>query len=59
MKVPKVLVATCTYEGKHYAFKRWWKSIQNLSYPVHEILIVDNTADNGNYSRKLKRIVLV
>lgn len=56
MKIPKVIVATCTYEGKHYAFKKWWKGVQSLTYPIKEILIVDNTADNGNYARKLRRL---
>lgn len=55
-KVPKIIVATCTYEGKHYAFDKWWKAVQKLTYPVKEVLIVDNTNDNGNYTRKLRRI---
>ena len=54
---PSVCVATCTYSGKHYAFKEWWKAITELTYSnIKEILIVDNTADNGNYARKLRRL---
>lgn len=55
-KYPKVLVATCTYKGKHYAFKKWWNSIKNLTYPVSQILIVDNSDDSGNYASKLRRL---
>jgi len=56
MKNSSVIVATCTYEGKHYAFKKWWDSIQKLTYPINQVLIVDNTKDNGNYARKLRRL---
>jgi hypothetical protein len=56
MKLPKVLVATTTYEGKHYAFHKWWKSIMGLRYPNFQIMIVDNTKDNGNYCNKLRRL---
>jgi len=55
-KMPTVIVATTSYEGKHYAFERWWKAVQEFSYPNLVYLIVDNTADDGNYARKLRRI---
>jgi hypothetical protein len=56
MSNPRVLVATTTYSGKHYAFKKWWKGVQDFTYPVSEFLIVDNTDDEGQYARKLRRI---
>jgi len=56
-KIPKILVATTIYDKKHYAFPKWWKAVKELSYPSYGVLIVDNTADNGNYARKLRRII--
>lgn len=56
-KIPRVLLAAPTYSGKHYAFKKWWGTVKELTYPSLDVLIVDNTDDNGEYARKLRRIV--
>lgn len=53
-KLPKVLVATCTYEGKHYTFMEWWKRICELQYPAYDILIVDNSKGDDYYFKLIR-----
>lgn len=55
MELPKVLVATPTYSGKHYIFPRWYHNVtKNLTYPNYDWIIVDNTKSQS-YITKLRR----
>jgi len=53
MEQPKVLVACPTYEGKDYCVDEWINHIKNLKYNNYNILLVDNTADNGDHAKWL------
>lgn len=46
-KVPKVLIACPTYVGKNYALEEWVKAINGLNYKNYDVLMVDNTNDQG------------
>lgn len=54
MKLPKVLLGVCTYEGKDYIWKPFKEHLEKLSYPNLDVMIVDNSKGNS-YVRKLKR----
>jgi hypothetical protein len=53
MEQPKVLVACPTYKGKDYCVDEWINHIKKLSYHNYNILLVDNTADNGDHAKWL------
>jgi len=53
MKQPKVLVACPTYKGKDYCVDEWVDHIKNLKYTNYDILLVDNTADEGEHAKWL------
>jgi cellulose synthase/poly-beta-1,6-N-acetylglucosamine synthase-like glycosyltransferase len=53
MKQPKVLVACPTYKGKDYCVDEWVNHIKNLKYTNYDILVVDNTADEGEHAKWL------
>ena len=53
MKQPKVLVGCPTYKGKDYCVDEWLNYIKNLKYTNYDILIVDNTADDGTHAKWL------
>tara|TARA_Y100000034_G_scaffold122269_1_gene167502 strand:+ start:205 stop:1020 length:816 start_codon:yes stop_codon:yes gene_type:complete len=53
MEQPKVLVACPTYEGKDYCVDEWISHIKDLKYTNYNILLVDNTADNGDHAKWL------
>jgi hypothetical protein len=52
--IPKVLLACPTYEGKNYAIHEWMDSVKNLNYVDYDILIVDNTNDNGKNAQWIR-----
>lgn len=54
MTLPKVLVGIVTYEGKSYVDGLFYDNILKLSYPNHDVMIVDNSATK-KYSSKLKK----
>lgn len=54
MALPKVLVATETYEKYDYVFPTFYHKIKNLTYPNYDFMVVDNSA-TLDYYRKLKR----
>jgi GT2 family glycosyltransferase len=52
---PKVLLASPTYYGKDYCFEPWIKNVKSFTYNNFDILLVDNSSDNGKYSNKLSK----
>ena len=52
MKYPKVLLAAPINISKEYCLYEWLESIQKLTYPDYEILLVDNSA-NKAFSEKI------
>jgi len=53
--MPRILIGTPTHICKDYAMKRWMKSVGELSYPVEELFLVDNSP-GLEYSEYLKTI---
>jgi hypothetical protein len=49
-KLPRVLIAVPTYEGKNYCLPEFLENISNFSYPRHllDFYIADNSATNEN-----------
>jgi hypothetical protein len=54
MNLPRVLVGIVTYEGKDYIWNKFWKNIESLSYPNHDVIIIDNSREK-KYAAELKR----
>jgi len=52
-RLPKVLVAAPTYDGKDYVLDKWVEAVKNLSYPNYDWCLVDNS-DNTSYTKKLR-----
>ncbi|MBR9706457.1 hypothetical protein GOV14_05455 [Candidatus Pacearchaeota archaeon] len=50
----KVLIATPTYDGMKYCDNRFFDAIKSLTYPNHDILVVENSK-NSNYFNKLSK----
>ena len=48
--MPKVLVATPTYEGKNYCLPQFINNVSNFTYPKQcfDFVIFDNSATNAN-----------
>jgi hypothetical protein len=55
MENPKILVASPTYEGMNYCLDEFITAVKSVSYPLFNILLVDNSRDE-NFSNKLKKI---
>jgi len=51
---PKILIVTPTYSGKDYCLEKYLKHVANINYPNKHHIIVDNTQDDGEYTKKLK-----
>lgn len=54
MKLPRVLVGVCTYEGKDYIWEHFKKAMESFSYPNYDVMIVDNSR-SGKYAKKLRK----
>ena len=54
-KLPKVLLACPTYEGKGYILERFVKRIKELTYSNYDILFVDNSKGD-KYFNKIKKL---
>jgi len=50
---PKILVGCPTSFHKEYCLKQYAKAIKQLTYPNHDILLVDNSPDDS-YIKKIK-----
>ena len=53
MEQPKVLVGCPTSHHKDYCLDRYVKSVNTLSYPNYDVLIVDNS-ETDEYYNKIK-----
>lgn len=53
--VDSVLVACPTYRGKRYALVHYMESFEAFEYPNRDLLLVDNTGDEGKYAAWLER----
>lgn len=54
MKLPRVLIAIITYEGKDYCYEEFKKHAKGINYPNKKFLLIDNSADNS-YAKKLRK----
>ncbi|MFH0752367.1 MAG: glycosyltransferase family 2 protein [archaeon] len=55
MTPPKVLVGTPTFDFHSYCLDEYGEAIKNLSYSNYDILLVDNSKEEGFYGELLKR----
>lgn len=55
--MPKILIATPTFQDHDYCLNRFISTLKNLIYKDKDILIVDNSKEN-NYFEKLSKINL-
>jgi len=57
----RVLVASPTYKGMKYCHNEFFKAIKNLTYPLYDILIIENSEDNEYFDelKKEKDIILI
>jgi len=53
-KNSKILVASPTYNGMKYCHNEFFKAIKSLTYPLYDVLIIENSEDNG-YFEELKQ----
>jgi len=58
---PKILVATPTFDGMKYCINEFLDRIRSLTYPLYDILIVDNSRDDSFFIelKKEKGITVV
>jgi len=45
---PKVLIAAPQHDSKNYAFEKWFKRVQELTYPNYEVYLADNSKTKEN-----------
>ena len=46
-----ILIACPVYDGKEYAFARWWKAISHITYQPVNVLVIDNSDTLDFYSK--------
>lgn len=56
--MPKVLVASPTFDKMSYCEEEFFNAIKSLSYPNYDILIVDNS-DEDEYFNHLQKIPMI
>jgi len=56
--IPRILVGCPTSFHKEYCLKEYAESIKNLTYKNFDVLLVDNSKDNGVYIEKIKELGL-
>ncbi len=54
MGLKEVLIFTITYEGKDYVLDEFIKHALAIDYPNKKHVIIDNSNDDGAYTKKLK-----
>ena len=52
---PRVLVGCPTYAGKAYCLERFAESVRAIDYPNFDVLLVDNSRDDGKFAREVER----
>jgi len=55
VSLPRVLIATSIANVKAYCIEPWLEMLDEFTYPNFDVYLVDNTADNGEYARALRR----
>lgn len=45
--IPKVLISAPTAVSKNYCFKSWLETVMKFTYPNFQVVLFDNTLDNG------------
>ena len=53
--VDSVLVAAPTYRGKRYCLVHYLEAYDEFTYPNRDLLLVDNTGDEGKYADWMRR----
>jgi len=53
ISLPKILVAGPTHKVKDYCFIDWINNVKKFDYPNFNILLADNTEDDGLYAQHL------
>jgi hypothetical protein len=53
--VDSVLVAAPTYRGKRYCLVEYLEAYDAFQYPNRDLLLIDNTGDEGKYARWMRR----
>jgi hypothetical protein len=54
MKLPRVLIAVITYDGKDYCYDKFKRHAKAINYPNKEFLFVDNSKSH-KYAEKLRK----
>lgn len=57
MQQPKILVGCPTSEYKSYCLFQYVEAVKSLTYPHHDVLLVDNSTTN-EYAEKIKQLEL-
>lgn len=52
---PKVLICAPTSKAKNYVFKEWIENITQFKYPNFDVVLFDNTKDNGVNTKYLNK----
>lgn len=47
MFIPKILISSPTASAKNYCFKEWIENVNNFNYPNFDVVLFDNTDDDG------------
>ena len=53
MKLPKILVCAPTSIAKIYCFKEWLDNVMGLTYPFFDVILFDNTLDDGSFTNHM------
>jgi len=59
MEVEKILVACPVHECKEYSFQRWIDNVKQLTYPLFDIFVVDNSPNENFINRYKDQIPMV
>lgn len=58
MSLPKVLVSAPTAVAKDYCFNEWLDNVMGFTYPLFDVILFDNTLDNGKFSKYMNNYYL-
>ena len=53
IEFPKVLVAAPTAIAKKYCFDDWLYNVLGFTYPNYNVILFDNTGDNGEFTNDM------
>jgi hypothetical protein len=52
---PKVLISCPTAKAKDYCFKEWLENVWSFTYPNYDVVLFDNTVDEGAYTKYMNK----